>query len=621
MDMELIGLEIILQELIGSMRGLSIKPHAKLIKNIAARVSKKIRSPISEDEMFEKQLFVPKSQFGLSEDNLIMLSEDHVFMIWGGPGARVLIEQVREFNPTIIKAEDVSKEGLILVIKRGEVLFTPGVDRPLYHWDAFKAILDTLEEIDEEIELVFSQEKKRGPTSYFKLREDLVIMVGQRVTLKWDDFPISISVPDTIDLDNISDLVRYFSIPLPLYLDLNKMSKAELLSKIENPEDKKSKPILVFQYYIENYKEIPGIKELLIEIISSIEKMGTKRSSGVSGIQATSVSKKPSLTRLESILSELEREGIDRRFFAEFNSTSSSEELKPDELEAHAKTILSHLKDEEYSARREGALETATDALLGKLNSLEWLALAFKDHRFRPMREYAETLQGARSKTPFYHVYYDPLVSLFILMVMVERWEKLASEGVYVIEEKPEELQSFLKQYPMLKEPPVVYKGIDVHVHETPISVAVYTPYNPDFIKYARRMGARWEGGAWWFEPEQIVSIKKNLFDIFGDEGTGGAKIDVQITAMEDIDGKNTESIYFAGRPIMRAFGNTSKVVMSPGTVLIDGKPQTRGSRKNWFIHVPRGTILKIKRLSITAAQREVMNNQLDLKWQVLMLD
>ena len=56
--------------------------------------------------------------------------------------------------------------------------------------------------------------------------------------------------------------------------------------------------------------------------------------------------------------------------------------------------------------------------------------------------------------------------------------------------------------------------------------IRVYTDYNPDFVKHARKLNGSWHGDGkyWLFDRRDIDRVKSILIDVYGDDGETKAK-------------------------------------------------------------------------------------------------
>ncbi len=65
----------------------------------------------------------------------------------------------------------------------------------------------------------------------------------------------------------------------------------------------------------------------------------------------------------------------------------------------------------------------------------------------------------------------------------------------------------------------------------------VVTPYNPSFPTRAKKLGGRWQGGAWVFDARDEERVRDLCRDIYGTDGQdSGRKITVRAEYTADHD-------------------------------------------------------------------------------------
>ena len=131
--------------------------------------------------------------------------------------------------------------------------------------------------------------------------------------------------------------------------------------------------------------------------------------------------------------------------------------------------------------------------------------------------------------------------------------------------------------------------GVRVEVNEQ--SVLVYSPYHPAIPSAARRLGGRWTGEAWRFDPRDETDVRALARSVYGTDGDDGAAlVDALLTVSEPVRAVRG-SVYFAGRVIASARGRDSGAWLGDGILQVDGPaPQSCGSARRWETMLHPGT-------------------------------
>lgn len=126
----------------------------------------------------------------------------------------------------------------------------------------------------------------------------------------------------------------------------------------------------------------------------------------------------------------------------------------------------------------------------------------------------------------------------------------------------------------------------------------VESPYNPDYVKRAKNLGGRWNADrrCWVFDARAEADVRALLADTYGTTGEEGEEEDlvtVEIELLGNWYGARS-SLFYAGRPIARAFGRDSGAKLGEGVMVLDGDVTSGGSMKNWATFAKKGTKFRI---------------------------
>ncbi len=95
------------------------------------------------------------------------------------------------------------------------------------------------------------------------------------------------------------------------------------------------------------------------------------------------------------------------------------------------------------------------------------------------------------------------------------------------------------------------------------------TPFNEEFVSFARSRGARWNQVCWTFDARDDFAVREECRRIFGTDGTPCEMVTLKVS----LDHLNTSEslVMFAGRELGRRGGKTTPVVLAPGVFVIAG--------------------------------------------------
>lgn len=136
--------------------------------------------------------------------------------------------------------------------------------------------------------------------------------------------------------------------------------------------------------------------------------------------------------------------------------------------------------------------------------------------------------------------------------------------------------------------------------------IVVSSPYHPDFPKYAKNLGGRFNGSdkTWSFDSRDEASVRDLCLDCFGTDGEIEPElVDVRVT----LTGSASKSIWFAGREIARRPGRDMPVRLGSGVVVINGQFASSGGSRNYpcVSWIGDSIALEVRDVPISLAERE----------------
>jgi hypothetical protein len=138
--------------------------------------------------------------------------------------------------------------------------------------------------------------------------------------------------------------------------------------------------------------------------------------------------------------------------------------------------------------------------------------------------------------------------------------------------------------------------------------IHVVTPYNSEFVAFARRCRAKWNKPAWVFDARDTEAVRTECLRVFGCDGTVSAQmVSVKITWVSEETNRHGP-ISVMGRTIARAFGRDSGARMGDGFVILSGGFWSGGSVKNWRTGASEGTAILLRDVPERTAQEFISN-------------
>ena len=162
----------------------------------------------------------------------------------------------------------------------------------------------------------------------------------------------------------------------------------------------------------------------------------------------------------------------------------------------------------------------------------------------------------------------------------------------------------------------------DIIISETDFGkIAVYSPFNPDFVKAAKRLGGKWSGDtkAWLFDARDRGRVEDLLATCYGyTVAPSGELATVRIVLDEDNAGTN--EVFFVGRCICWRRGRALPVKIAEEVVIIDGEfPASAGSvRYPAVIRGSRTVTIEVRDVPVEAlaAEKELHFERIDADTQ-----
>lgn len=132
-------------------------------------------------------------------------------------------------------------------------------------------------------------------------------------------------------------------------------------------------------------------------------------------------------------------------------------------------------------------------------------------------------------------------------------------------------------------------------------TIAVTSPYHPDFPAQARNLGGKWVDKTWQFDQRDDSRVRELLLKVYGwSEDGAGDLVTCKITLSTDTP--NALSLFVAGRQIARAFSRDSGAKLGDGVVLLDGEFDSGGSRAHPHLDWIPGTTVELRDIPRAAA-------------------
>lgn len=139
----------------------------------------------------------------------------------------------------------------------------------------------------------------------------------------------------------------------------------------------------------------------------------------------------------------------------------------------------------------------------------------------------------------------------------------------------------------------------------------VDSPYHPDFISQAKRLGGKWNSleQAWQFDPRDGDRIKQLCRQIYGTAGETVPLVDVKITLAGSIA---SPDYYLFGRRVLLRKSRDWDVYLGGGVVCLAGHFASRGGSSNHPAIGPVDDVeLEIRDVPLELAERSIKQHKL----------
>lgn len=145
-------------------------------------------------------------------------------------------------------------------------------------------------------------------------------------------------------------------------------------------------------------------------------------------------------------------------------------------------------------------------------------------------------------------------------------------------------------------------------------NIRVASPYNPEFVAGAKRLGARWSAPVWIFDARDEDRVRDLCREVYGDDGRGLAQVCTLRLRFVDDYTASCDAVRIAGREVARAFGRDSGAKLGEGAVLLEGSINSGGSAKNWKTLVRQDSIILLRDVPVAIAERAVASPPADVE-------
>ena len=139
----------------------------------------------------------------------------------------------------------------------------------------------------------------------------------------------------------------------------------------------------------------------------------------------------------------------------------------------------------------------------------------------------------------------------------------------------------------------------------------VRSPYHPAFPPEARKLGGKWNGREWVFDPRLEEQVRDLLTRIYGWDGAYPVLIADARVILDRLpeEWRGDRSLWLLGRELASRPGRDARVELGPGVVLeAGGFPPSGGSRKYPSLAWEPGTVLRV--LDVPVAKIEAVREK-----------
>ncbi len=144
--------------------------------------------------------------------------------------------------------------------------------------------------------------------------------------------------------------------------------------------------------------------------------------------------------------------------------------------------------------------------------------------------------------------------------------------------------------------------------------IEVESPYNKEFIEFARMRKAIWDrqNKVWQFDPRDEFAVRSTLVDVYGtDDYENCEKVDVRIDLDKYEKGHLGQRLFALGRELAYRKGRDWYVDIGEGVAVVKGGfPDQGGSMKHPDLDAWSGTVLEVRDVPKPKAEQEYLANK-----------
>jgi hypothetical protein len=144
-----------------------------------------------------------------------------------------------------------------------------------------------------------------------------------------------------------------------------------------------------------------------------------------------------------------------------------------------------------------------------------------------------------------------------------------------------------------------------IHIATDGKNTTARSPYHPDLPARAKALGGKWDGDAWTFDARDEARVQAMYREIYGTDGTDGDLVTIRCSFRLDYEA-DKNAIFIGGREVARARGRDSGATIGDGVVFVAGSATSGGSAKNWKTIIREGSVVEIRDMPRTMAERVV---------------
>lgn len=158
---------------------------------------------------------------------------------------------------------------------------------------------------------------------------------------------------------------------------------------------------------------------------------------------------------------------------------------------------------------------------------------------------------------------------------------------------------------------------VKIEKYETD-KIAVHSPYNTKFVTLARRLGGKFEKGAWVFDAREEEAVRAGCMKIYGEDGSGLTNfLTVKLTFVTE-DYAVRKAYAFCGRSLARAYDRDSGAKIEEGVIVHAGNVKSGGSWANFQTIIEAGTVLEVRDMSRTLVEAFIKKQSEESKKELI---